>query len=169
MSRTLRETADDACKAGDLELLERLAASRGPEALRLDDDLEELTGLHYAAASGCLDLVRFFLSPAIGSDPTAARGNNFTPLHGAAMFGHTAVCEALLEAGADVNTQTKPQGYAPLHSAAFGGHVETIRLLLLHGADRGLLNYRDERPADTANRTGQLEATHLLDSEDPKA
>ena len=72
------------------------------------------------------------------------------------------MCEVLLEAGAGVDVQTNPQGYSPLHSAAFAGHVEAIRVLLAHGADRTLTNYRGERPADTARRTGQGEATRLL-------
>jgi cytohesin len=150
-------------------MLKQLAESHGAEAIRLEDAPEEITGLHHAAASGFPKLVEFYLSPAIGSDPKAARGNNFTPLHSAAMFGHTAICEALLDAGADVNVQTDPQGYAPLHSAAFGGHTETIRSLLSHGADRTLLNYRDERPADTAKRTGKLDASHELESDGAQA
>lgn len=62
------------------------------------------------------------------------------------------------------NVQTDPQGYAPLHSAAFAGHIKAIRLLLGHGADRTLENYRNERPADTARRTGRTEAIRLLET-----
>jgi ankyrin repeat protein len=80
------------------------------------------------------------------------------------MQGHAAVCEVLLAADAGVNVQTDPQGYAPLHSAAFAGHVEAMRVLLAHGADRALVNYRGERPADTARRTGQAEAVAVLAS-----
>jgi ankyrin repeat protein len=80
------------------------------------------------------------------------------------MQGHAGVCEVLLQTGADVNVQTNPQGYAPLHSAAFAGHIDAIRVLLAHGADRNLLNYRSERPADTARRTGQLAAVEVLEA-----
>src|SRR4051812_13279001 len=107
-------------------------------------------------------MVEFLLSPAVGADPRAARNNNFTPLHGAAMKGHARVCEALLRAGAGVDVQTSPQGYAPLHSAAFGGHGEAVRVLLAHEADRDLLNYRGERPADTARRQGQIQVELVL-------
>jgi cytohesin len=154
-----------AAKAGDVVTLTRLVAEHGPQAARLDDDPEELTALHWAAASGVVGAVNYLLAAPVLADPRAARNNHFTPLHSAAMFGHAAVCESLLNAGADVNAQTRPQGYAPLHSAAFAGHVEAIRVLLAHGANRGLLNYRGERPADTARRTGQAEAVDLLEAQ----
>lgn len=66
------------------------------------------------------------------------------------------------DAGASVNAQTAPQAYSPLHSAAFGGHIEAIRVLLAHGADLSIRNNRNERLADTARRTSQLESASLL-------
>jgi ankyrin repeat protein len=164
MAGALAEAVKSAALAGDVAALTRLVAAHGAALVRLDDNPEELTALHWAAASGHLDAVNFLLAPPVQADPRAARGNNFTPLHSAAMQGHAAVCEVLLKAGASVNVQTNPQGYAPLHSAAFAGHLAAIRVLLAHGADRGLVNYRNERPADTARRTGQAEAVRLLEN-----
>ncbi len=154
-----------AARVGDVATLTRLVADHGGPAVRLDGDPAELTALHWAAASGIVEAVKYLLAPPVSADPRAPRMNEFTPLHSAAMLGHAAACEVLLEAGADVNAQTQPQGYAPLHSAAFAGHVEAIRVLLAHGADRRLLNYRGERPADTARRTGQAEAVQVLESQ----
>jgi uncharacterized protein len=165
MADQIASAVQAAAKVGDVATLARLVAEYGGPAVRLDDDPEELTALHWAAASGVVDAVNYLLAAPVLADPRAARNNHFTPLHSAAMFGHAAVCEALINAGVDVNAQTRPQGYAPLHSAAFAGHVEAIRVLLAHGADRGLLNYRGERPADTARRTGQAEAVDLLESQ----
>jgi ankyrin repeat protein len=162
----IAELVVDAAKAGDVAALARLVSEHGGPAIRMDDDPEELTALHWAAASGNVEAVRYLLAPPVHADPCAARNNEFTPLHSAAMLGHTAVCEVLLGAGANVNAQTKPQGYAPLHSAAFAGHLEAIRVLLAHGANRDLVNYRGERPADTARRTGQSEAVRLLEGQD---
>jgi cytohesin len=165
MANGLPEAVRSAAIAGDVTALRQLVATHGGPAVRLDSDPNELTALHWAAASGNTDAVRFLLAPPVGADPRAARNNNFTPLHSAAMQGHAAVCLVLLDAGAQVNVQTEPQGYAPLHSAAFAGHVEAIRVLLAHGADCGLLNYRGERPADTARRTGQAAAVRVLESD----
>ena len=164
MADGFAEAVKTAALAGDVAALQQLVATYGGAAVRADGDPLELTALHWAAAAGSVEAVRFLLAPPVGADARAARNNNFTPLHSAAMQGHAAVCEVLIGAGADVNVQTDPQGYAPLHSAAFAGHVETIRVLLAHGADRGLVNYRKERPADTARRTGQNEAVRVLET-----
>jgi cytohesin len=161
--------SDDAVRraatSGDIRALQQFVTATGPATIRLDADPRELTTLHWAAAAGQLLVVEYLLSSAVGADPKAPRMNNFTPLHSAAMQGHAAVCAALLRAGASPNVQTVPQGYAPLHSAAFAGHVEAIRVLLAHGADPGLINYRGERPADTARRQGQIEAAKLLQAD----
>lgn len=165
MNRTdLREHIQAAAVTGDLPLLRRLVESFGADTVRLEDDPEELTTLHYACSSGHIALVNYLLSPAVASSPTAARNNAFTPLHAAAMNGHADICEVLLARGADVNAQTSPQRYAPLHSAAFAGHRATVVVLLSFGADARLRNYRDETPAATAQRTGQFDVAALLAS-----
>jgi ankyrin repeat protein len=160
----LAEAVKNAAIAGDVAALKQLVATHGGISVRMDGDPKQLTALHWAAGSGNIEAVRLLLSPLVGADPRAARINNFTPLHAASMQGHAALCEVLIGAGADVNVQTNPQGYAPLHSAAFGGHAEAIRMLLAHGADRTLVNYRNERPVDTARRTGQAEGVRVLEA-----
>lgn len=153
----------EAAEMGDVATLIRVRDEHGAQDLRQDSEPNQLTTLHVAAASGSREVVDLLLSDAINSDPKAARVNNFTPLHAAAMHGHTAICEVLVRAGAEVNVQTEPQKYAPLHSAAYGGHVDTIRLLLAHGADQYLLNYRSERAIDTARRQNQSAAIAVLE------
>ncbi len=162
MTDALVDVVRRAASAEDVAALRRLISEHGGAAIRADEDPAELTALHLSAASGNLEAVELLLAPPVGADPRAARANNFTPLHAAAMHGHAPVCEALLTAGAEVNVQTDPQGYAPLHSAAFAGHLEAIRVLLAHGANRTLVNYRGERVEDTARRTGQSDAANLL-------
>src|SRR5580704_9113447 len=150
MANGIAHAVKNAALAGDVTALRQLIAAHGGASVRLDGDPAELTALHWAAASGNAEAVRLLLAPPVGADPRASRNNNFTPLHSAAVQGHATVCQVLIDAGGGVNVQTDPQGYAPLHSAAFAGHVETIRVLLANGADREMVNYRNERPADTA-------------------
>jgi ankyrin repeat protein len=141
-----------AAKTGDVAALRAIAAEHHPSVLRGRADPDELTPLHYAAAAGALEAVRFLLSDEIGADINTARVNNFTPLHGAAANGRTETVLLLLEQGANPNIQTDPQGYVPLHSAAWAGHTAAVAALLHAGARTGLLNYRNETPAQTARR-----------------
>lgn len=152
----------DAIHDNDLASIKRLEKKYGPALLRMEDDPEQITSLHHAAAAGHADLVLYFLAPPINANPRAAHGNKFTPLHAASMHGHALIIQTLIQGGADVNAQTDPQLYAPLHSAAFAGHIDAIKVLLQNGADISRQNYRDETPAATAMRTGKPDAYKLL-------
>jgi len=140
----------------NLQEIKELALNYGNEAIKCNHEQAELAPIHIAAGLGNTEIVSFFLNSPINEDPGLRRVNNFTPLHAAAMEGHTAVVKLLVEKGANVNEQTDPQKYAPVHSASFGGHLETIKLLVANGANLELKNYRDEKPIDTAKRQEQL-------------
>ena len=152
----------EAIYAADMANVERLKNKYGPALLRMDDDPGQITSLHHAAAAGHPDLVLYLLAPPINANPRATHENKFTPLHAASMHGHASICQTLIQVGANVNAQTDPQLYAPLHSAAFAGHIDAIKVLLHNGADPSLQNYRNETPAATAKRTGELDAYNLL-------
>ena len=163
MIDSIKDSVKKSAAADQVVAMTELVSTYGAADVLMEADPDELTALHLAAGSGALGVVEYLLSDPIGADSRAARINNFTPLHAAAMNGHATVCQALLRAGACANVQTKPQGYTPLHSAAFAGHVEAIQVLLSHGAKREFCNYRDEKPVDTALRQGKVEAALLLD------
>lgn len=65
-----------------------------------------------------------------GTDVNAQNLAGETPLMMAAMKGNLALCEALIERGADVD---RP-GWTPLHYAAAGSSLPALRLLLAEGA-----------------------------------
>lgn len=154
----------DAADQGDMETLRDILARHGSEAVRADQDPDQLTALHLAASAGHADVVSFLTSEAVGADSRALRHNNFSPLHAAAMQGHVGICKILLELGADPDVQTNPQGYAPLHSAAWAGHIDTVTLLLEFSARTDVKNYRGETPAQTARRQGWDEVAATLES-----
>lgn len=156
--------AQTAAEADNVSLLKAIFDAEG-RAVFGSEDTDILTTLHFAAASGSLDAVRFLLSDAVGADVNAARGNNFTPLHAAAMNGHSEVCRVLLEKGASPNVQTDPQGYVPLHSAAWAGHIGAIEVLLAARARTDIRNHRGETPAQTALRQGNSAAAQRLRAE----
>ena len=163
MELSFEEHLQLAVTNGDVQQLQILLDTYGAKAIRADDHPQQLTALHWAAAAGNLEVVCFLLCERVKADPQAARINNFTPLHAAAMHGYARVCEQLLFAGANANVQTIPQGYAPLHSAAFAGHLQAIKVLVARGADLDLRNYRNERPVDTARRQSQSQTVTFLE------
>jgi len=163
-----RDRAIAAAQRGDLDSLRAIAAEHGRGAVVAEEDPDELTTLHVAAGAGHEAIVRFLVSEEIGADPNALRVNHFSPLHAAAMNGHTTLCRILLEAGADVDVQTNPQKYSPLHSAAWGGHGEVVEVLLAHGARRDFKSHRDETPAQTALRQGHDAVARLIDGPEPE-
>ncbi len=167
MDQTADDTVDRlaaAVRCDDVACLRAFAAAHGSGLLRGRDDPGAWTILHHAAGAGSLGVVRFLASDAVGADINAARVNNFTPLHSAAMNGHEAVCALLVELGARLDVQTAPQGYAPLHSAAWGGHAGVVNLLLREGARTDLVNYRGETPAQTARRQRHPEVAACIDA-----
>jgi ankyrin repeat protein len=64
-------------------------------------------------------------SPADLANTAASNGN--VALHMAAANGHTATCELLLQAGANVNIKNSA-GNTPLHWGALNGHLAAVNV-----------------------------------------
>ena len=93
------------------------------------------------------------------TDINATDNLGFTPLHGAAIHGHTEISRALIELGADVNADF---GAKPLHWAAMNGHTEIARALIeLGGADVNADNF-GSTPLHEAARYGHTETVRAL-------
>jgi ankyrin repeat protein len=108
---------------------------RQPEALAaLLAAAPPLDGLDHAALGWADDLRRD-----IAADPELVRrrsADGFTALHYACFFGGPAATAALLDAGANPETEAEnPLRVRPLHSAAAARDAESARLLLAAGAD----------------------------------
>ncbi len=69
------------------------------------------------------------------------------PLAWAAMMGHTAAAELLLQHGANINGRNR-DGNTALHLAVFLGHAETAELLIKNGADINTKNGDGAAPID---------------------
>ncbi len=99
-----------------------------------------LTLLHFAAYGGDLSQVRRLLrKKGIGVNVRTQEG--LTPLHVAAMKGHTDIVRYLVRKGADINA-TDTSGYTPLHYAVLSGHTEVVRYLVSENVRRGNWNVR---------------------------
>jgi len=85
-----------------------------------------------------------------------------SPLHGAAIYGHSEVCEILLKAGANVLAIDEQTGSNVLHAAVGSGKVEVVRLFLSH---RQLIDARNKAgftPLLYAAQSGHKEICDLL-------
>ena len=93
-----------------------------------------------------MDVVRWLLSK--GANPNGIADSS-SPLHAAAQLGHKDVCEALLQAGADLNLQDG-LGETALHKASSGGYVNLKTALLAAGADPSIAEPCGDLPIDQA-------------------
>jgi uncharacterized protein len=148
----------DAAMRGDRQAVRQLI-DQGADVNAPQGD--GMTGLHWAAANGDIELTRLLLGAQAQVEPVTRIGA-YTPLHLAGRAGHPAVVEALLRAGADANRATATGGVSALHLAATSGSAETVHALIAGGAR---VDARDgawgRTPlmfAAAANRIGTLRA-----------
>ena len=113
--------------AGDTRLVDAAknhdnAAVRSLLKEHVDVNQPEADGtsaLHWASHSNDLETAQLLIRA--GANVKAASRYGVTPLSEAATYGSSALVEALLKAGADVNTLTTERGETVLMTAARGG------------------------------------------------
>jgi ankyrin repeat protein len=104
-----------------------------------------MTALHWSAFQGDVDTAKALI--AAGGDVKAAtRVGGITPLSLACTSGSAPLIEALLKAGADVNSTTG-DGATPLMTAALSGNADAIAVLVKNGAE---INAKDAAYGQTA-------------------
>jgi len=121
-----------------------------------------------AAAADVFDAVRAGdvekVQALLQADPKvveARTGDGNTPLHVAALEGHTAVAQALLDGHAQVNARGLREE-TPLHMAIYDGHRAMVGLLLANRADVNAPSATGETPLHVAARKGHREVVELL-------
>lgn len=77
---------------------------------------------------------RYFEDAVIQRNLSMRMDDGQTPLHLAAIYGHTGIAQYLLNKGADIKAQDI-SGTTPLHEAVRYGNIEIARQLLSKGAD----------------------------------
>jgi ankyrin repeat protein len=105
----------------------------------------ENSPIHFAAASGSVDCVKYFLDSGVSVDQAtliSPFGLGLTSLEIAAKYKNVEVCQLLLKRGADIN-YVNHQGsdyYRPIHYACDSGSVECLILFIKAGADVNVLS-----------------------------
>lgn len=121
----------------------------------------ELT-IFEASALGKTDVVTQHLK----SNPdlvNAYAEDGFQPLGLACFFGHYETAEALLNAGAEIDSQSKnPLSAAPIQSAAAAGHVKIVMLLLNHKANPNVREQGGYTPLHAAAQNGDAQMIRSL-------
>jgi TPR repeat protein len=84
-----------------------------------------------------------------------------TPLHLAALEGHAAVAQVLLDQHAPVNARGLREE-TPLHMAMYEGHHDMAEVLLANRADANAPSVSGETPLHVAARKGHRELVELL-------
>lgn len=97
------------------------------------DELEFERGLWSAACDGDLNKCKELLQR--GHNPSKPDNSGFTPLHYAVRSASKELVECLLEAGSDVNAQTKAGKATALHRACSRGRPEIVELLIKYNCN----------------------------------
>ncbi|GMF19216.1 unnamed protein product [Phytophthora lilii] len=175
-----------AVKAGDVAKLQKLLA----DGVNLDaKDEDERTSLHWACATGRLDVAEFLLEHAHAA-VNVQDDAGWTPLMSAASAGHGDIVGLLLSKGADANLPNENGqiplhyhrviiallldhgakvntrdvgGNTPLHLAISEGYDDIARFLIENGANPNAKNNDEERCVDLAKPAFRAEIQMLMD------
>lgn len=86
-----------------------------------------------------------------------------TALHVASATGRTKMVQLLLDAGANVNMTTKPEGHTPLHLACLNDRIDAAKLLLnCATCDVDAKDHNGDTPLHLATVAGNVKSVSLL-------
>uniref|UniRef100_A0A7N1A0Y7 PGG domain-containing protein n=1 Tax=Kalanchoe fedtschenkoi TaxID=63787 RepID=A0A7N1A0Y7_KALFE len=135
------------------------------------NELNELgeTALFVAAEKGHIEVVKELMKYATEEGLRLKNRSGFDPLHIAAMQGHLAIVQVLLDADSELCRTFGQSNATPLISAAARGHVGVVKELLSN--DTGLLEISKSNGKNALHlsaRQGHVEVVKALLSKDPQ-
>ncbi|XP_076069171.1 ankyrin repeat domain-containing protein 16-like isoform X2 [Oratosquilla oratoria] len=127
-----------ACTKDDLRVIERLTK----EGAKLDlQNKDGWTSFHVACREGFRHIITFLLDIFPNAWNTVSK-NGRTPLHTAAMHGHTEIVQMVLRCGHPTNTRDSC-GNTPLLDALRMGHLDVAEVLLSSDEGASILEHVD--------------------------
>ncbi|KAK4913354.1 hypothetical protein LTR49_018335 [Elasticomyces elasticus] len=108
-----------------------------------------------------IDAARLLLKHGARVSRRSASGSGLLPLHQAAVTGQAAMCELLLERGAQADGLDDDKSTA-MHYASASGYLPCVQVLLKGGADVTLRQRHGLTPAHWAAHKGHTEVLSLL-------
>lgn len=159
-----------ACANGHIAIIELLLANGAKLNSFIDADYK--TPLIFAIKNNQLAVVRLLISKGCKLNFAFIEGHGYTPLMVAAAKGKSSETIYLLEAGADVNAQTKEKDenncgqWTALMFAAESGCVEIVKCLLEKGADVNEQNKNGETAIKIAKKQEHQEIIALLEEKE---
>ena len=141
---------------GETEIVSALIEAGADVNARFEKGLVSGNALSMAIDKGHVEVVK--LLAAAGAD--LDKGGMLPPLIAAIWEGNTAIVQALIEAGININTPG-PGGNA-LFIAAEKGHPQIVQLLVDAGSDINAVNYDQKTPLMRACEKGHLEVVRTL-------
>ncbi|XP_035192873.1 ankyrin repeat domain-containing protein 27 isoform X2 [Oxyura jamaicensis] len=126
----------------------------------IKNSYKEVEKLLRAVADGDLEM-KFARIPANGLGVNVSNQDGFTPLHMAALHGHSELVSLLLKHGASVSAKNAKHA-VPLHLACQRGHFQVVKCLMDYNAKQNKKDIYGNTPLIYACLNGQYETTALL-------
>ena len=126
-----------------------------------DEDYYGSTELHVASAFGYRPLVDELIANGLDVDAIDKNCSQRSPIHFAALRGHSEVVQSLIEAKANVNARDV-SGETPLHFSAINGDTEIIRLLVNANASINCKTNHGNTPLHYLASAGYVDGIKLL-------
>uniref|UniRef100_A0A8C6JZK9 Uncharacterized protein n=1 Tax=Melopsittacus undulatus TaxID=13146 RepID=A0A8C6JZK9_MELUD len=111
--------------------------------------------------SKCGPVQKFSKISANGLEVNVSNKDGFTPLHMAALHGHSELVSLLLKHGASISAKNAKQA-VPLHLACQKGHFQVVKCLMDYNAEQNKKDIYGNTPLIYACLNGQYETTALL-------
>ncbi|XP_074439085.1 ankyrin repeat domain-containing protein 27 isoform X2 [Larus michahellis] len=136
------------------------SASTDARQEEVKNSYKEVEKLLRAVADGDLEM-KFGRISANGLGVNVSNRDGFTPLHVAALHGHSELVSLLLKHGASISARNVKHA-VPLHLACQKGHFQVVKCLMAYNDKQNKKDIYGNTPLIYACLNGQYETTALL-------